>query len=435
VYEAYDTDKGRTVALKILTDENAQDEQFRTRFLRESHAAAIFQEPHVIPIHDWGEIDRHLYIDMRLVRGQSLHDLLKSGPLQPERAVAICQQIAAALDAAHAEGLVHRDVKPQNIIVTPVDFAYLVDCGIAEAKGDTRLTMAGYQVGSFGYMAPERFNDGETTAAVDVYSLACVLYEALTGDVPFPGQSLEQVMAAHLYSPPPRPSAVNPRMPASFDDVIARGMAKEPDDRYGSAGAFGRAAHRALRADGRSPSQDNTMQALQTPPGMARAGPDGPVQPIGAAHWSEWSDRPARCRGPPEAMGFAHRHRGRRGAAALRRRDRHRNACFAKLRAGVSPLADGGRHSIVADFLPRRGTSVAAAGARASTAASASQTRARGGAADPHGTGQQRQPSDLRLRLLAQQHHRMGQPRRAGNGRHVVLLRGQRAHVVLERIR
>jgi serine/threonine-protein kinase len=140
-------------------------------------------------------------------------------------------------------------VKPQNIIVTPDDFAYLVDFGIAEARGDTHLTMVGYTVGSFDYMAPERFGDDEATSAVDVYSLACVLYEALTGAKPFPVHSAEQAIRAHVSSPPPRPSAVNPRVPASFDEVIARGMAKHPDDRYGSAGALGRAAKRAIAAD------------------------------------------------------------------------------------------------------------------------------------------------------------------------------------------
>lgn len=269
VYEAYDTDKGRTVALKLLTDQYAQDETFRARFLRESRAAAVLQEPHVIPIHDWGEVDDILYIDMRLVDGETLHDMLKRRALDPQRAVDVIRQIAAALDAAHAQGLIHRDVKPQNIIVTPDDFAYLVDFGIAEAKGDTHLTMAGYQVGSFDYMAPERFGDEEATPAVDVYSLACVLYEALTGAKPFPVHSAEQVIGAHLSLPPPRPSAVDPRVPASFDDVIARGMAKHPDDRYGSAGALGRAAKRALSPERPAPPLPDTLLAPQHVSGPA----------------------------------------------------------------------------------------------------------------------------------------------------------------------
>jgi serine/threonine protein kinase len=253
VYTAYDNEKGRTVALKILPDQYAGDERFRERFLRESRAAAILQEPHVVPIHDWGEIDGNLYIDMRLVKGETLHDLINDRPLDPERAVSIIQQIAAALDAAHAEGLIYRDVKPQNIIVTPADFAYLVDFGIAETLGDTRLTMAGTQIGSFDYMSPERFNDERCTASADVYSLACVLYEALTGNAPYSADSYERLIAAHTSAAAPRPSAVNLRVPEAFDDVIGRGMAKDPDDRYGSAGALGRAAQRALSAIGAGP--------------------------------------------------------------------------------------------------------------------------------------------------------------------------------------
>jgi serine/threonine kinase PknH len=248
VYEAYDTGKRRNVALKILADQLSTNETFRMRFQRESQAAAILQEPHVIPIHDWGEIDGSLYIDMRLVQGQTLLDLIAEGPLAPSRAVAIIAQVAAALDAAHAAGLIHRDIKPQNIIVTPADFVYLVDFGIAETKGDPRLTTAGTQIGTLNYMAPERFSDGATTPAVDVYALACVLYESLTGHTPFAGNSLEHLVAAHIASPSPRPSVANPRVPAALDDVVARGMAKHPDDRYGTAGALGRAAQRALGA-------------------------------------------------------------------------------------------------------------------------------------------------------------------------------------------
>ncbi len=274
VYEAHDTSKDRTVALKILREEVSRDEGFRTRFQRESRAAAMLEEPHVIPIYDWGEIDGNLYIDMRLVRGHDLLELLQRGPLEPERAVGIIRQIGAALDAAHAQGLIHRDVKPQNILITAAeDFAYLIDFGIAENRGDTRLTVAGSAIGSFGYMAPERFEGRPTTPAVDTYSLAGVLYEALTGEPPFKVGSMEQVIAAHLSSPPPRPSAVNPRVPAAFDDVIARGMAKDPDDRYGSPGALGRAAQRALGATSSAPSTGPTAVTQAAPTYLAPSVP------------------------------------------------------------------------------------------------------------------------------------------------------------------
>jgi serine/threonine-protein kinase len=279
VYEAYDTEKNRAVALKIIADGFSNDPTFRKRFQRESHAAAILQEPHVIPIHDWGEIDGRLYIDMRLVHGQTLDELIAKGPLEPSRAVAIIGQVAAALDAAHAEGLMHRDIKPHNVIVTQADFAYLVDFGIAETRGDTRLTAAGTPIGTLNYMAPERFTEQEATPAVDVYALACVLYEALTGDSPFARDSLQNLVGAHLASPPPRPSVTNPRVPATFDAVIARGMAKDPDDRYGTAGGLVRAAQRA--ADGGS--------ALGVPPLAGESGATGGlgnstlVMPPGAA--------------------------------------------------------------------------------------------------------------------------------------------------------
>lgn len=275
VYEAFDTEKNRPVALKILADEFSNDATFRTRFQRESHAAAVLQEPHVIPIHDWGEIDGRLYIDMRLVRGQTLDELIAKGPLEPSRAIAIIGQIGAALDAAHAEGLMHRDVKPHNIIVTPADFAYLVDFGIAETRGDTRLTTAGTPIGTFNYMAPERFTDQQATPAVDVYALACVLYESLTGDSPFARDSLDNLVAAHLTSPPPRPSVANPGIPATFDAVIARGMAKDPDDRYGTAAGLVRAAQRAL---------EGGKSTLVLPSGTTPAGPTEPPVDRDAGH-------------------------------------------------------------------------------------------------------------------------------------------------------
>ncbi|MCV7056613.1 serine/threonine protein kinase [Mycolicibacterium gilvum] len=246
VYEARDTQKGRIVALKILLDQYAQEPGYRDRFTREANAAAALQEPHVVPIHDWGEIDGNLYIDMRLIRGTDLRKLCARGPLDPARAVRIISQVASALDAAHAEGLIHRDVKPENIVVSGGDFAHLLDFGIAEKIGDTHLTQAGLTVGSWAYMAPERLSGDQATYAVDIYSLACVLYEILTGTRPFAIDSMQQVINAHLQTPPPQASTTNPHIPRALDAVIERGMAKEPDDRYGSAGALARAAQRAI---------------------------------------------------------------------------------------------------------------------------------------------------------------------------------------------
>jgi serine/threonine protein kinase len=281
VYEAEDTRKGRTVALKILPEQYSQDERFRARFQRESRAAAILQEQHVIPIHDWGEIDGNLYIDMRLVQGATLHELLQKGPLEPARAAHVVSEISSALDAAHAAGLVHRDVKPQNIIVTASDFPYLVDFGIAEASGDSGLTMTGTNIGTLSYMAPERFGDGDATPAVDVYALACVLHEALTGDTPFLDGSMERAIAAHLTSAPPRPSAINPRVPPAFDAVIARGMAKDPRSRYPSASALGRAA---LEAVSGGPQYDHypptTYEQAEPPTALAPSVPPTAYAPV-----------------------------------------------------------------------------------------------------------------------------------------------------------
>ncbi|MEU4417002.1 protein kinase, partial [Nocardia salmonicida] len=258
VYEAYDTGKDRVVALKLLAQELAADPAYQVRFRRESQAAAKLAEPHVIPIHDWGVIDGVLFIDMRLVPGNDLRTVLRGGgPMSPDRAVAVVEQIAAALDAAHAGGLVHRDVKPANILVTPADFAYLADFGIAHTEGDSAVTQAGMAVGSYIYMAPERFDVGPISHRADVYSLACVLHECLTGASPFPAASMSVLVRAHLSEAPPRPSELLHGIPVALDDVIATGMAKDPADRYASAGELAVAARRALASavrDGGAPA-------------------------------------------------------------------------------------------------------------------------------------------------------------------------------------
>jgi serine/threonine-protein kinase len=247
VYEAYDTVKDRAVAVKLLSEELAKDPMYQVRFRRESQAAARLAEPHVIPIHDWGVIDGVLFIDMRLVRGADLRTMLRGqGPLSPARAVGIIEQIASALDAAHASNLVHRDVKPANILVTDADFAYLADFGIAHTEGDSAVTLVGMAVGSYIYMAPERFDVGPVTGRADVYSLACVLHECLTGATPFPSASMNVLIKSHMSDPPPRPSAQAAGIPAALDEVVSRGMAKDPADRFPTATALARAARAAL---------------------------------------------------------------------------------------------------------------------------------------------------------------------------------------------
>ena len=244
VYRAYDTVKERTVAVKVLRAEMAADKSYQERFRRESRVAARLQEPHVIPVHDFGDIEGTLYIDMRLVEGASLKDELRvNGPLEPKRAASVIAQVAAALDAAHADGLIHRDIKPENVLLTSDDFAYLVDFGIAHGDGDASVTSTGLIIGSCAYMAAERFAGGQVGPAADIYSLTCLLYECLTGRAPFEtGGDLRQLMSAHMFSPPPRPSIMRRGITRAFDDVIARGMAKKPSDRYSSAGELARAA-------------------------------------------------------------------------------------------------------------------------------------------------------------------------------------------------
>jgi serine/threonine protein kinase len=292
VYRAYDTIKERTVAVKVLRAEMAADPNYQERFRRESRMAARLQEPHVIPVHDFGDIDGVLYIDMRLVEGGSLKDELRTnGAIDPGRASRIVAQVAAALDAAHADGLVHRDIKPENVLLTPDDFAYLVDFGIAHGGGDPSMTTTGLIIGSCAYMSAERFSGGQVGPSADVYSLTCLLYEMLTGRPPFETGDLRQLMTAHMFSPPPRPSIMRRGINRAFDDVIARGMAKKPEDRFATAGELAKAATTAAAGGPVPPAPPLPPAPAAVPP--APAAPPVPSRPASTRQFSAVYANPA----------------------------------------------------------------------------------------------------------------------------------------------
>ncbi|MFC5138183.1 protein kinase [Actinomycetospora rhizophila] len=245
VLRAYDTRLERYVALKLLPVTLSQDEQYVARFKREAQIAARIDEPHVVPIYDFGTIDDRLFIAMRLVEGSDVGLMLKDGPLAANLAAQIVAQVAAALDAAHKVGLIHRDIKPSNIMVTKdqVPFAYLMDFGVAVQRGQSgNLTESGVQIGTMNYMAPETFEGAGPLPSADIYGLGCVLYEMLVARRPFDEEDIPAVMYSHLHKPPPLPSQRDATLPRALDDVVARAMAKSPDERFATAGELGRAA-------------------------------------------------------------------------------------------------------------------------------------------------------------------------------------------------
>jgi serine/threonine-protein kinase len=276
VYRAYDTETDRIVALKVLPPELVQNRMFGQRFKREAQTAAALNDPHIVPIHHYGEIDGRLYVDMRLIEGRDLAQLLNrtTEGLDPATACDYVGQLAEALHAAHQAGLVHRDVKPSNVLVTDRDFVYLIDFGIAQSEGRTRLTQSGVAIGTFAYMAPERLSSGIADSRSDVYSLACVLYECLTGRPPFSAKTVEQFVAAHLMAEPPRPSALRKEIAQSFDVVVAKGMAKVPERRYQSTLELAAATREALAFTNEASSI--AINATRLSDGLIPPQPGGP---------------------------------------------------------------------------------------------------------------------------------------------------------------
>ncbi len=251
VYLAEQRDLGRKVALKLLAPDFADDEAFRARFLRESHLAASIDHANIIPIYEAGEADGTYYLAMRYVEGTDLDERLRAGPLDPALTIALLAQVAGALDAAHARGLVHRDVKPANLLLADeggeVPHVYLTDFGLTKKRASqSGLTRAGSTLGTLEYMAPEQVEGGAVDAPADEYALACVAFQCLTGRVPFPRESDVAVAMAHLHDEPPSAVALRPELPAGVDAVLARGMAKDRDARYPTCLAFVTALREAL---------------------------------------------------------------------------------------------------------------------------------------------------------------------------------------------
>ncbi|MBV8431879.1 MAG: FHA domain-containing protein [Solirubrobacterales bacterium] len=244
VYRAEELALRRPVALKLILSEYSEDERFRERFRRESKIAAAIDHPNVIPVFDAGEQDGVLYMMMRLVEGTDLRELIDSqGPVEPLRAARIVQQVGLALDAAHSRGMLHRDVKPSNVLIAARDHVYLTDFGLAKRPdaGDG-LTRRGTVVARAEYVAPEQILNQHVDARADVYALACLLFEALTAEAPFSDWRGGAQPLAHLEAPRPSPRELRPDLPPEFDEVMRRGLATDPDERYPSAGDLGQAA-------------------------------------------------------------------------------------------------------------------------------------------------------------------------------------------------
>ena len=340
VYLATQVALGRPVALKLISPEHGSDPAFRERFARESRLAALIDHPNVVPVYEAGEADGLLFIAMRFVPGTDLRALISRERLEPARAVEIVGQVAAALDAAHRRGLVHRDVKPANILISTeggVEHVYLTDFGLTKrTTAQSALTEVGMFVGTLDYVAPEQIRGEATDARADVYALGCVLYHALTGAAPFDRDSDVATIQAHLNDPPPRVG--RGELPASLDAVIAHALAKDPAERYPSAGDLARAAREAVQdaAPVRASSIVGAGASARVALSVAAAAPDRARR-----------SAPDGARGRPRC-GRALRDRcalGRRraGAAGRRRADRGGDAGSGhRGRAGGRRAARGG---------------------------------------------------------------------------------------------
>ena len=286
VYEARQLALGRKVALKILAGTLGMDPSFKERFRNEGRIQAAIDHPHIVTVFEAGEWEDSLFIAMRLVRGPNLKEMIIARELEGARTLRILRPIAEALDAAHEAGLIHRDIKPQNILVGSRDRAYLADFGLTKGIDDAGLTQTGQFVGTIDYISPEQIRGETTTSACDIYALAAVLYECLTGAVPYPKPSDAAVMYAHLSEPPPLVTEQRPELPPNLDEVICKAMDKDPGARHPSASAMIDDAEKAL---------GKRVRAVITPPGPI----EGPEEAGIREREARVPTRPERLRQPP----------------------------------------------------------------------------------------------------------------------------------------
>ena len=273
VYLAQHLRLERRVALKVPTAELLEDDNFRERFVRESRLASAIDHPNIIPIYEAGEVDGVPFIAMRYVAGTDLKKLIdQEGVLDVPRALSIVGQVASALDSAHHEGLIHRDVKPANVLIVPrrqpeeSDQVYLADFGLTKhSTSQGGLTKTGQFVGTIHYVAPEQIEGPTVDGRVDVYAPGCVLYECLVGQPPFVKDTDVAVIYAHLLEPPPRPGQMRTELPVAFDDVVARALAKSRDKRYPTCGDLMTAARAALTPPPPTPTKRREVVAFTTP--------------------------------------------------------------------------------------------------------------------------------------------------------------------------
>jgi serine/threonine protein kinase len=305
VYQATQLSLNRVVALKLLAPNLSDDPGFRARFQREGHVQAALDDEHIVTVYEAGESEYGLFLAMRLIRGPTLKRLILDDQLDPRRSVRLLTQVAHALDAAHAAGLIHRDIKPQNILIGKGDHAYLADFGLIRAPDEARLTGTGQFIGTIDYVAPEQIQGEPATPASDCYALAGVLYECLTGEVPFPKPSEAATLHAHVMSPPPSVSERRPDLPPALDEVIAEGMAKDPWARPSPAAELIQAAARALSSSASSPTVPAQADRSDGVDEQGRRGQTTKVHTVGAP------DSAAVDQSPPGSVRAADRGSGR----------------------------------------------------------------------------------------------------------------------------